>query len=287
MRMNVTQTDGPEITGAILRRSLVAPGSLLWVIPLVFALASLGGPTTAMARSSKTSKASKASKARKADVRRADARAIESRAFFRQGLYKEAARGFMEAYAIVKRAPLVYAAARAWEKGGDLRRAHAMFSLYLDQPNIPDENKVFARRKVRKLAGQLQRARQTDAAPKVRARAQQSVGLPVWSTAAGGTLLIGGGAFWLLARSIAADLGEEQLGATVKNSADATTHRESAASARMWQKVAIGSAVVGTGLLGYSAWQASGRSAAPTGASLQLLPTLTGEGPGWALNVRF
>lgn len=68
-------------------------------------------------------------------LRRAEAMATEAKALFKNQVYDDAARLFMEAYAVSKRAPLVYNAARAYEEAGRLKRAESLFLLYKTLPD--------------------------------------------------------------------------------------------------------------------------------------------------------
>lgn len=56
--------------------------------------------------------------------------ATEAKALFQNKVYVDAARLFLEAFAISKRATLVYNAARAYEEAGRLKRAESLFMLY-------------------------------------------------------------------------------------------------------------------------------------------------------------
>ncbi len=65
----------------------------------------------------------------------AEARAAEAKALFRNRVYPQSARMFMEAFATSRRASLVYNAARAYEEGALLRRAESLFLMYLSLPD--------------------------------------------------------------------------------------------------------------------------------------------------------
>mgnify|MGYP002630559367 CR=1 FL=1 len=216
------------------------------------------------------------------EVSRAEARATEARAYFHSGLFKEAAAAFMDAYAIIKQPKLLYAAATSREKAGQHRRAYALYSMYLELPDIPDDNRAFAEKKVLKLDRHMKSESQPAG---VNNAAAPGAKFPAWQAATGGELVLGGAISWLVARSIASDLSVDQLDKTVQNQAQADAHQASAASARTWQRVAIGSTAIGVGFLGWTGWRWwRGR---PKQTAWQLHPTLSPHTTGWALTGRF
>ena len=70
------------------------------------------------------------------ELRRAEALATEARAFFKGGVFRDAASKFMEAFALSKRPSLVYNAARAYEEAKALNKARALFKLYLSLGSV-------------------------------------------------------------------------------------------------------------------------------------------------------
>ncbi|MCO4760664.1 MAG: hypothetical protein KC502_04125 [Myxococcales bacterium] len=218
----------------------------------------------------------------KTQLSRAEARATEARAYFQSSLYKEAAAAFMDAYAIIKRPQLLYAAATAREKAGQHRRAYALYSMYLELPDIPGENRTYAEKKVLKLDKHMKSEPKTSGAKK---GAVTGSSFPIWQAATGGGLVLGGAVSWLVARSIASDLSADQLNKTVQNQAQADSHKESAASARAWQKVAIGSTAIGVGFLAWTGWL--WLKDKPKKTAWQLQPTLSPHTMGWTLTGRF
>ena len=217
----------------------------------------------------------------KAELTRAEAKSTEARAYYQSALYKEAAQSFMDAFAITKRPRLLYAAASAREKAGQRRRAYALYSMYLELPDIPVKNRAYAESKIIKLDSDIQASPNNPSVSKDGA----SRGFPVWQASVGGALVIGGAVSWLVARSIAADLSADQLGETVSNQADADAHRANATSARRWQGVAVGSAVIGAGFVVWSGWLWQRRRSKDT--AWRMSPSLSTDRVGWTLTGSF
>jgi outer membrane lipoprotein-sorting protein len=63
-----------------------------------------------------------------ADLKKAEAKAEEAKAYFKSQLFAEAADAFMEAFAISKRPDMMYNAARAQEEGKLYAKALALFA---------------------------------------------------------------------------------------------------------------------------------------------------------------
>ncbi len=73
------------------------------------------------------------------DTERAEAKAIEAKAFFQGGLYPQAANSYMQGFAISHNPATLYNAARAYEEGNLYAEAIALFEQYLKQPGIPPD----------------------------------------------------------------------------------------------------------------------------------------------------
>jgi tetratricopeptide (TPR) repeat protein len=89
----------------------------------------------------------------KEDVTRAEAKAMEAKFAFKAEKYADAARLFLEAYAIVRRPALLFNAARAWEEAKRYREAKVAFEQYLELPDVSADGKADARRRVAALEG--------------------------------------------------------------------------------------------------------------------------------------
>lgn len=133
------------------------------VTAATLALCLLGASPTVEARSSAS-----------ASVKRAEGLATEAKAFFQGKLFPDAAAKFMEAYAISKHPTLVYNAARAYEEGGALKKAVALFSLYIGLKGADDTGRQAAQERRANLKHRLKaREKQAQAAAFEKARADE------------------------------------------------------------------------------------------------------------------
>lgn len=187
-------------------------------------------------------------------MRRAEAMATEAKALFQNRVYIDAARLFMEAFAISRRAPLVYNAARAYEEGGQLKRAESLFLLYLSLPDADEAGKGDASQHLQAVRDRLAVAEPSSApkpppiqpppaAPVVVAPPSR----PRWPWVAAGVAVVGAGALYAVARSQAGSL---DLADVVDNASkmDYATRRDQASTLR-WG--AVGCAAVAGGLAAY------------------------------------
>lgn len=99
------------------------------------------------------------------DLKLAEGKALEAKAYFKQGLYREAAETFMEAFAISKRPDMVFNAARAYEEAKQYARAVALFEQYVALPDAPADGKADARERVARLRPLLEAQRPEPAEP--------------------------------------------------------------------------------------------------------------------------
>lgn len=82
------------------------------------------------------------------EVKQAEAKALEAKAYYARGLFKEAAETFMEAFALSKAPDMMYNAARAYEAAKILERARALYETYLTLPGVSDDGKQQARQRI-------------------------------------------------------------------------------------------------------------------------------------------
>ena len=82
------------------------------------------------------------------DVERAEAKAIEAKAFFKGGLYPQAANSYMQGFAISHNSATLYNAARAYEEGKLYAEAIALFEQYLQLADVPPDGKRDARDRI-------------------------------------------------------------------------------------------------------------------------------------------
>ena len=90
------------------------------------------------------------------EIKQAEAKALEAKAYFKRGLYVEAAEIFMQAYAIAHAPDAVYNAARAYEEAKEFKRAVALFEMYLSVPGVSENGKRDARAHIDGLNQHLQ-----------------------------------------------------------------------------------------------------------------------------------
>lgn len=84
-------------------------------------------------------------------VRRAQAIATEAKMLYEQKLYGEAAERFFAAYTLAKRSPLIYNAARAYEKAGNFEKAIALYKAFRDLPDVDAQGRADADARIAQL----------------------------------------------------------------------------------------------------------------------------------------
>ncbi len=267
------------------------------------------------------------------DLERAEALATEAKAYFKGKLYKQAATGFMEAYAIARKPPMVFNAARAYEEAREPRRALALFQMYLTLADVSDEGRADAGTRITDLEAVVAAAerasaqadREAAAADRAATKGQEADGakasppadprkdkngaavlppkndaqgterkqplavaakpFPLWRSVAAGSLLLFGAAAWVNARRVGAEMTLDD----VVDEASLAAYQDMRGEARVWQGVAVGSAVVGLGVGAWAAWDwfLGPPPAAPAAPAWRLLPQTDGRTLGWALSGRF
>ncbi|MEY3011672.1 MAG: hypothetical protein RIT45_407 [Pseudomonadota bacterium] len=270
--------------------------ALCCALPLVLAAAS---PRVASARQpAARTDASDADR-----LRRAEAMATEAKALFRNRVFADAARLFMEAFALSKHATLVYNAARAYEEAGRLKRAESLFLLYASLPDADEAGKkdaaahlVEVRRRIAAGEGEPDDpeptpppatttspaataptpAASTAAPPSTVRQAAPASRWPLWAgIGAGG---VAAGLYgWAVYTASGLDLD------AVRDDADRADYRarRDRASAMRWTGVAIGAGAAG--LLIWSALRPD--PAAATAGAVTLTPSL--GAPGATLAIAF
>ncbi len=241
----------------------------------------------------------------------AEAKALEAKAYFTQGLYEEAAAAFMEAYAISRAPDMMYNAARAYQEARRPDKARALFKTYLNLDGVSEEGRQDARQRIAKLEDQMAKesvpaepAPAGDprapgpavplAAPATAAASSPTSDKPAPSQglAAGGTpagadalgwgALSGGGA--LLAISGLAYWGaltaaNDANKLEIDSAGDARDYNSAFDRAEQLRNASVGLAVAGAGLAAYGAWRLwlrPGPQAESTG--LWLAPAWGGAG---------
>ncbi len=84
-------------------------------------------------------------------IRKAEAVATEAKLLFQQKAYEAAAERFMEAYTLVRRASLIFNAARAYQEAGLLQKAIALFKAYMGLPDATEDGKADAAKRIATL----------------------------------------------------------------------------------------------------------------------------------------
>ncbi len=92
------------------------------------------------------------------DTERAEAKAIEAKAFFKGGLYPQAANSYLQGFAISHNSATLYNAARAYEQGKLYAEAIALFEQYLQLPDVPPDGQRDARERIAAARAQLRSA---------------------------------------------------------------------------------------------------------------------------------
>ena len=114
--------------------------------------------------------AARAGAAEDAAVLRAGALATEAKLLFQQKVYDQAAERFMEAYTLVRRPALLFNAARAYEEGGLLAKAVALFKAYVNLADAPADGKADATSRVQRMQAVLEERRAAEDAKAASAR---------------------------------------------------------------------------------------------------------------------
>lgn len=244
-----------------------------------------------------------------ADLRRAEAKAIEAKAYFKQGLFVEAAEKFMEAFAISRKADTMFNAARAYEEAGAKKQALALFLQYLDLPDASEEGKAAARAKIAELQAAASteptepatatpatpappvvppaesRAPAPSPAPAVSARKAtgrevDGLGIVLWTSGAIVGLL--GVAAWSSAVQQANDANAMDFGQPNAKSRYNTAFDE----AKAGQSFGVVLTLVGAGAIGWGTWRylrgtTTSRPAAPT-VWVAPLPGGSAGGMAWS-----
>lgn len=244
--------------------------------------------------------------ASEADLRKAEAKAIEAKAYFKQGLFLEAAEKFMEAFAISRKADTMFNAARAYEEAGAKKQALALFLQYLDLPDASEEGKAAARAKIAELQAAAS-AEPTETAPtapappvappaesrapapspapvvsarKAPGREVDGLGIVLWTSGAIVGLL--GVAAWSSAVQQAKDANAMDFGQPNAKSRYNTAFDE----AKAGQSFGVVLTLVGAGAIGWGTWRylrgtTASKPAAPT-VWVAPLPGGSAGGMAWS-----
>jgi len=252
----------------------------------------------------------------------AEALAIEAKAYFKGKLFEKAAEKFMKAFAISHKPALAFNAARAHEEGKKPRQAIAIFQMYAGLRDSSRAGKRDARRRIKALKkivkAQDEAAKKAaaakaaadkvaaDNAAAARAKAAAAGGgagpdkgmqgaggvvskpapapeFPIWRTAGGGALTVFALVAWLNANSLSTEMPEED----VTDQASMARYLELADDARLWQGVAIGSAIVGVGVLAWGQLDYWWLQRGDSDSALRVLPTVHRDGIGWSIRGSF
>ncbi len=234
------------------------------------------------------------------EMERAEALATEAKAYFKGKLYEQAAAKFLEAFAVARRPALVFNAARAYEEGKKPRRAVAIFEMYAGLTESSTAGKADAKRRIAALkksiaAAEGAQTRKQKLASKpppspikvapttVKAPAPPEPDFPLWRTAAGGVLTAFALGAWLNANSLSTEMASQD----VRNQTDMARYLSLADDARLWQGIAIGSAIAGVSLLAWGQadyWWLQRRDKT---SALRVLPTIRRDGIAWSIQGSF
>lgn len=83
----------------------------------------------------------RAAEPRADDLERAEAKALEAKAFFKSQLFPQAAASYMQAYAISHKPATLFNAARSYEEAGLHAEAVALFEQYRQLPDVPADGR--------------------------------------------------------------------------------------------------------------------------------------------------
>ncbi len=247
--------------------ALAAPA---WVAPGAAGLATVTLAATTLALSGVGARPAHAVTAAEADrarrTRAAEALATEAKALFRNKAFAASARQFMEAYATIKRAALVYNAARAREEQGALKRAESLFLMYLDLRDASAPGKADARKHLASIRARLaaqataprrparppaEPATAPGTQPAAGVRSDVHVGAPAWPLWLSGGLLMAAGATYGVA--VATSPGADLSGVTSPSLAEG--YRSDRDRSRTLRGVAVALGVGAAGLGAWALWQ--------------------------------
>ena len=257
------------------------------------------------------------------ELERAEALATEAKAYFKGKLFEQAAAKFLEAFAVARRPALVFNAARAYEEAQKPKRAVAIFQMYADLPESSPQGRADAKVRIATLnkgiaAAEAAATKAADAdtrlpgngeagdgdkRPGGKTVSSRAVGgkaagahtttaprkrpYPVWRSTAGSALTVFAIGAWLNARSLASEMPFDE----VVDDETKARYLELGDDARLWQGLAIGSAMVGVGLIAwgqaeYWLFQPATPDKAKRSAS-SLAPLLLSDGVGWSFRAEF
>lgn len=255
---------------------------------------------------------------RTADLERAEAKAIEAKAFFKSGLFARAADGFMQAYAISHRSEMMFNAARSYEEAQMPAESIALFEQYVKLPDTTEDGRRDAGQRILRQRKAMESKGLTpppvpkpepkpeprvepkpEPQPDPRHEKAQVAPVPVivapqskppernrfvsWSLLGGGSLLtliaLGG---YGDARTQVDKANQMDFG--VANAA--TVYELSVQKARGQRNVDIFLGLVGVGLAGWGAWRLWGPPPKAEAATW-VAPTLGSQGTGLAVGGRF
>ena len=112
------------------------------------------------------------------DMERAEAKVIEAKAFFKGGLFPQAATSYLQAFAISHKPATLFNAARAYEEGKHYAESIALFEQYRQQPDTPADGKREANERIAHDRAQLAAAGEAAKHVKVPATAPAEVKPP-------------------------------------------------------------------------------------------------------------
>jgi tetratricopeptide (TPR) repeat protein len=252
----------------------------------------------------------------------AEAKALEAKAYFTQGLFEEAAMAFMEAFAISRAPDMMFNAARAYEEAKRPEKARALFKTYVGLDGVSDQGRQDAARRIALLEEQLAKdsaateplaagdgaakdspvhladpatssspgsgdakAATGGAVPRAQggARARSEVDALGWGVlAGGGALMAVAGLVYLGALSTANDANALE----VDSLQDAKDYNKAFDKAEQMRAVSVGLVAAGAGLAAWGAWRLWLRPGDRLeNSAFWLAPSLHGQ--GFAIGGRF
>lgn len=218
------------------RQGFAAPGVVRAVLVVVLVIANVGAPHTALAAES--------------GLAEAEAAATKAAAFFKAGLFDQAAEAYMQAYAHAKLPLMLYNAARAHEEGGKLAEARALFVAYLKLGGLSDADRAAAQARIAGLDARLVGAKpagkamdaDVDATKTASSAATSQSG--VWKWVGAGAFGAAGLGAYLIARAEVADANQMPMQST----ADKRAYQDQTDTAKRWRATGIGLAAAGGAL---------------------------------------
>ena len=249
------------------------------------------------------------------DQRKAEAIATEAKLLFQQKAYAQAAERFMEAYTIVRRPALIFNAARAYEEGGQLRKAAALFRAYRDHADTPADGKADADARIVRLEAEM-KAREpkpepaklpdapkalpeavtpTVVVPKLEPKLPKPIVIvpvprpaPVWPlapTVTAGALLLASGIMQGVALSEAGSARDME--ANLNTPAQRDEYLGHASKAKTYQGMAIAGAVLTAGSLGWLVWDLWSQGRKTRAAAWRIQPSVAPGAAGLAWSGRY